>query len=80
MFDENHVYKSGKFRGLTLRQRLEQSLVVRGSGCWEWTESLFTNGYGSINYKDRKRYGAHRVAAEVLGGMSVGGMVVMHPI
>ena len=78
MFDPEHRYKSGKFRGLTLRERLLASKLETPSGCWEWSESRFDNGYGSINYKDSKRYGAHRVSVEVFLLKDTRGKTVRH--
>lgn len=78
MFDPGHRYKSKKFKGLTLRERLLVSKVETPSGCWEWTETRFSNGYGSVTYKDGKRYGAHRVSAEVFLGVNTRGRTVLH--
>lgn len=48
-----------------------------GRGCWEWTGSRFSNGYGRT-IVGRKSVGAHRVAYELAIGPLLAGQLVMH--
>lgn len=48
-----------------------------GSGCWEWTASLNTNGYGQLNCDGRPR-GSHRVVYELLVGPIPEGLELDH--
>ena len=45
--------------------------------CWEWTGTLFRNGYGRACV-DRKSVGAHRRSWELLNGPIPDGMYVCH--
>lgn len=51
--------------------------VAKGPGCWEWTGSRNTAGYGVISSKGRKRM-AHRVSYEIANGPIPDGMLVCH--
>lgn len=77
-YDPNHVYQNGKFRGVTLHDRLMMSFVEQPTGCWEWVVGRLSHwGYGVIYYGG-KSHMAHRVSAVVLGGMDIAGMCVLH--
>lgn len=47
------------------------------NGCWEWTATLNTHGYGQV-WMRRKLYGAHRVSYEIHVGEIPDGMCVCH--
>ena len=50
----------------------------KGDGCWEWTGSMFTDGYGAF-WANKKTCRAHRVAWEISNGTQVpNGMLVCH--
>ncbi len=51
--------------------------VSRGDGCWEWTGTISTEGYGRYWANGRWWY-AHRVAYEYLNGPLPGGIYVCH--
>ena len=53
------------------------SKVVKGSYCWEWTAAKDEDGYGFFWWKN-KQVRAHRFSAEHFGGLSVGGIQVLH--
>lgn len=47
-------------------------------GCWEWTGSVDTRGYGNLKVSN-KTVRAHRLAYELANGVALGpGSVVMH--
>lgn len=49
------------------------------SGCWLWTEALFSeNGYGAFYRKRREKIGAHRFAWILANGPIPDGMEVCH--
>lgn len=52
--------------------------VEKTDGCWLWLCASTPRGYGRFFFRGKPRY-AHRVALELLGGISVAGdAVVMH--
>lgn len=57
-----------------IRARLLERIVVSDSGCWEWTRSKATNGYGRIT----NSLSAHRAAYELFVGPIPDGMQVCH--
>lgn len=62
----------------SLTERFDQSFKQRGDDeCWEWTESLYHNGYGRFSDSGRW-YLAHRVSYKLNVGPIPKGMVVMH--
>jgi hypothetical protein len=47
--------------------------VTRGSGCWQWTGCVGSDGYGQVSAPARTRLRAHRVAYELeVGPIEVG--------
>ena len=66
-------------------QSLEEYLLTRckkmESGCWHWTRSIRSDGYGQCGLKvDGKirNIGAHRLSYQVFNGDIPPGAVVMH--
>lgn len=51
--------------------------VAKGDGCWEWTASRNSLGYGNIRV-ERKRFVAHRVAWALTYGPIPDGLFVCH--
>ena len=51
--------------------------VARGAGCWEWTQGLFTDGYGKFRLAGKSRR-AHRVSREWANGPISGDACVLH--
>lgn len=49
---------------LTVLERLDASTVRHPGGCWIWTGTLYSNGYGSI-YVDGRVSLTHRVSYEI---------------
>jgi hypothetical protein len=47
------------------------------TGCWDWTASRFTNGYGCFRLAGETR-GAHRVAYEIYVGEIPEGLTIDH--
>ncbi len=64
---------------VTLRKRFE-SKIRRTRGCWHWTASPGTAGYGQIGVGGRagRPVGAHRVAWELYRGAIPDGLFVLH--
>jgi hypothetical protein len=53
------------------------SVPIAAGGCWEWTGSLATYGYGRLTFAGR-RTGAHRLAYELLVGPIPDGLQIDH--
>ncbi len=53
------------------------SYVQRGSGCWPWTGSLISGGYGHM-YVGRRMYLAHRLVWVIVHGTIPKGICVLH--
>lgn len=62
----------------TATTNLERFTSRRDVGCWEWTGSLYPNGYGRCYVGEGRRVGAHRVAYEVWVGPIGDGLVINH--
>lgn len=59
-------------------ERFESKYIpVTESGCWIWTASTYTNGYGSFFMKG-KLTGAHRAAWRIFKGLIPENMRVCH--
>jgi hypothetical protein len=59
-----------------IEQRIER---VTESGCWLWTASLKSNGYGQVRMKSpRRMVTAHRLSFETFNGAIPNGQVVRH--
>ena len=58
-------------------ERFHGKYRVMESGCWEWTGSISTQGYGRISENNRPLY-AHRVSYEMHKGPIPDGLVVDH--
>lgn len=58
-------------------ERLLAKVIISESGCWEWTASLHSAGYGQLSYKGRPRL-AHRVSYELLVGEIAEGLDIDH--
>ena len=62
----------------TLKERFSgKYLPNAATGCWDWTASKGTGGYGQI-MENKKPLGAHRVAYELFKGTIPGKLVVDH--
>ena len=48
-----------------------------GDGCWEWQNSIQSNGYGKVLYNNKMRW-AHRVVYELLVGPIPGNRELDH--
>lgn len=69
-------------RGLPLAVRLERmSIPEPNTGCWLWTATVCSSGYGSIKVTGatgRRMVGAHRVSWETFKGPIPKGLVIDH--
>lgn len=54
------------------------SKTVSDKGCWEWTRSLRSNGYGQLRWKERANISAHRLSYILSKGPIPDGMLVCH--
>ncbi len=54
-----------------------QRITVVDSGCWHWTGSQWSNGYGQANFNGR-RFQAHRFVFEQHKGAIPDGLVLDH--
>lgn len=70
-----------EFREQKLHKRAINSLLKRTikteNNCWEWTGSLWSNGYGRLRY-DNKHQRAHRVSYLLHKGLIPDGLLVCH--
>ena len=58
---------------------LEDSYKITDAGCWEWTRSVTSDGYGQARRRDvRGNTGAHRVVYSELVGPIPEGMTLDH--
>ena len=73
----NRQRRRGELRRLNGAVRLAQSLVVRDSGCIEWTGTATYQGYGQIRFNGRS-IGTHRAAWELVNGPIPEGLCVLH--
>jgi len=64
----------------TLKQRFDDKYeIITESGCWIWTGSLFSSGYGAIwdnTHKNNRR--AHKVSYELYKDTVPDGLLVCH--
>jgi hypothetical protein len=67
---------AGKERRSHLSERFWNK-VVKTDGCWIWTGSLNTCGYGIIGV-DRKTIHSHRIAWELINGTIPNRMSILH--
>jgi hypothetical protein len=63
--------------GTSLRGELMKYTEPNERGCWEWTGTRFSQGYGRIAYLNRSLK-AHRVAYELFVGPIPEGKLVCH--
>jgi hypothetical protein len=61
----------------TLTDRFWAKVSQSEDGCWEWTASIATSGYGQIRAAGKPRY-AHRVSWELHNGEIPDGRWVLH--
>lgn len=59
------------------KSRFVGAYVVRDSGCWEWTRSVNTNGYGHMTFNG-KSIQAHRLSYIAFVGTIPNGHIVCH--
>lgn len=75
---ECYVCKNGHPRRVKPSIREVFTSRIRTSeGCWEWTGSVSSTGYGTFRYAG-VGYSAHRFAHEMFIGPIPAGLVVMH--
>lgn len=53
------------------------SRVIKTTGCWEWTGSKTSGGYGNVRFQGRNVY-AHRLAYTLHRGAIPDGLVIDH--
>jgi hypothetical protein len=66
---------------LLAKERIEDSYVVTGDGCWEWIKARSSFGYGKVGLKQNGAYHtfpAHRVYYQLVNGFIDGDLVVDH--
>lgn len=62
-----------------LRARLMAKIEIDPvTGCWNWTASISTNGYGQIMMPDKKPRRAHRAMYELVKGPIPDGLWIDH--
>ena len=67
-----------RLKALTLRERFDKKWIPEPySGCWLWTASIDTGGYGQIKKTDRLVH-AHRVSWELHNGPIPEGLDCLH--
>lgn len=57
--------------------RLWSRSVLTETGCWEWTGSKNSKGYGNVFFQGRRRM-VHRLSYEIHGGTIPRGMLMCH--
>lgn len=62
---------------MTLPPRIWQKVTVSPSGCWEWTASCDTGGYGHVRWEGQVRP-CHRLFYEALVGQIPDGLTLDH--
>jgi len=62
----------------TTAEQLQQNLVVRDSGCVEWTGRCLPRGYGCLYIPSRGTVLTHRFAWELANGPIPAGIHVLH--
>lgn len=60
-----------------LKKRYEQKIIKNIHGCWRWTGTINTSGYGVMNYKN-KSIGLHRASWLMNFGNIPKGKWVLH--
>ena len=60
-----------------LKQRILESIQQTAEGCWQWTGSTASNGYGSCWWKGRQNH-AHRLAYQAWVGEIPEGLQLDH--
>lgn len=63
--------RSNKFLATSRKQRFEERIYYCVSGCWIWTASCYSNGYGQF-YDNCKIRIAHRISYELYKGDPTG--------
>jgi hypothetical protein len=69
-------YDAPEYAAATWKRMLGNRRIVE-SGCWEWTATLQTNGYGRTSWRGVPRF-THRVAYEITNGPIPDGLVIDH--
>ena len=69
--------KYNRYKHTTFQTQVFDKFVETKNGCHEFTGALNTNGYGRINFKNKKIY-IHRAVYEHFNGSIPKGMVVRH--
>lgn len=60
------------------RRRFQENVVVRPNGCWEWTGTFSSSGYGLIGFQGRS-IGAHVFSFwQVHGRFPAEGLEILH--
>ncbi|GAA3948055.1 hypothetical protein GCM10022383_27280 [Microbacterium soli] len=60
----------------TARERFE-ARIVRGPGCWEWSGTISSTGYGQVKI-DGRHVAVHRLSYELHVGPIPDGLVIDH--
>lgn len=60
-----------------LKRRLLKRISIKPNGCWWWTGSAVTGGYGNMSYKRQSLY-THRASWIVHNGPIPKGLSVLH--
>lgn len=64
---------------MSIKSRIERSIErVPFSGCWIWTKSVGSHGYGQMMFKDNKPRLVHRLSYELYVGAIPDGKHVLH--
>lgn len=61
----------------TLKERFEEKIFYSPCGCWLWTGSTSTNGYGNLRGTDRN-VSAHKTSYQIYKGSVPNGLLVLH--
>lgn len=61
-----------------LVQRFLDKVHIKPSGCWEWSGSLRSDGYGEIRVTNNKHFRTHRLMWELVNGDIPKGKMVLH--
>ena len=63
---------------VAIEERWRAKYTVVESGCWEWTSSIDSRGYGMIKHKNGKQIKAHRFSWMLHRGEIPKGIFVLH--
>lgn len=61
-----------------IKDKIWPRIIILENGCWQWTGSKTTGGYGNLNIGDRNYDYVHRVVYEMCIGKIPDGLTIDH--